>query len=188
MRPSIDERAAQRERMEASGRDRYDALLRHLQAGREIPVRPQPKRSFALDIHPSAGKIVLAAIVVVIVWFGAIAVTDWIRYDRVDTWEGPDASVQSGLRLPGCPQIIFREDVYFPAWIRYDGKVYRWTDRGAPIGPNSVGVSYLESGYRLGDLELFLMISSLEGGEGDQIMLRQGESPVGAVFVVTDCT
>lgn len=173
--------------METSGRDRYDALLRHLQAGREIPIQPARPRSFGLDIHPSAGKIVLAAIIVVVAWFAAIAVTDWIRYDRVDTWEGPDATVQSGLRLPGCAQIIFREDVYFPAWIRYDGKVYRWTDRGAPIGPSSVGRSYLDTGYRLGDLQLYLMMDSIEGRAGDQIMIRQGESPVGAVFVATDC-
>lgn len=185
---SVDARAAQRERLDVEGADRYEALLRHLQAGREIPIRPRPRRTFGLDIHPSAGKVVLGAIIAVIVWFGAIAVTDWLRYDRVDTWEGPDATVQSGLRLAGCPDIIFREDVYFPAWIRFEGGVFRWTDSGAPVGPNSIGKSYLETGYTLGDLELFRIANSIDGQEGRRIMIRQGESPVGAIYVVTDCT
>ena len=30
--------------------------------------------------------------------------------------------VQSGLRLAGCPDIAFREDVYFPSWVRFEGK------------------------------------------------------------------
>lgn len=173
--------------MEASGRDRYDALLRHLQAGREIPVQPRTRAPLGLDIHPSAGKIVLAAIAIIVVWFAAIAVTDWLRYDRVDTWDGPDATVQSGLRLAGCPDIVFREDVYFPAWVRFEGKVFRWTDRVAPIGPNSVGKSFEATGYTLGDLELFRVTNSTEGLAGRQIMIRQGTSPVGALFVVTDC-
>ena len=94
--------------MEASGRDRYDALLRHLQAGREIPVQPRQRTPLGLDIHPSAGKVVLGAVVILVLWFAAIAVTDWLRYDRVDTWAGPDATVTSGLRLAGCPDIVFR--------------------------------------------------------------------------------
>jgi hypothetical protein len=152
-----------------------------------MPVRPRPRRTFGLDIHPSAGKMVVGAIIVVLVWFAAIAVTDWYRYGRVDTWEGPDATVQSGLRLAGCPDIVFQEDVYFPAWIRFEGRVFRWTERGTPVGPDSVGSSYLATGYRLGDLELFRIANNPEGRAGNQIMIRQGTSDVGAVYVVTDC-
>ena len=173
--------------MEASGRDRYDALLRHLQAGREIPVQPRQRTPLGLDIHPSAGKVVLGAVVILVLWFAAIAVTDWLRYDRVDTWAGPDATVTSGLRLAGCPDIVFREDVYFPAWVRFEGKLFRWTDRGAPIGPNSIGKSFTETGYTLGDLELFRVANNPEGRAGAQVMLRQGTSPVGAIFVLSDC-
>ena len=57
-RPDIDERAARRASLTSRSDDRYEALLRHLQAGHELPV-PVRRRSFGLDIHPSAGKIVL---------------------------------------------------------------------------------------------------------------------------------
>lgn len=148
---------------------------------------PHRRGPLGLDIHPSAGKVVLAALIILVGWLAAIAVTDWIRYDRVDTWSGPDATVRSGLRLAGCPDIVFREDVYFPAWVRFEGEVFRWTDRGAPIGQNSVGRSFLETGYTRGDLELFRVANSPDGRAGRQIMIRQGESPVGAIYVVTDC-
>lgn len=117
----------------------------------------------------------------------AVFVTDQLRLGRVDTWAGPDASVQSGLRLAGCPEVSFQEDVYFPSWVRFDGKVFRWTDAGSPIGPNSVGTAYVASGYTLGDLQLFRVTNSLEGRAGRQVMVRQGTSPVGANYVLADC-
>ena len=172
--------------MEASGRDRYDALLRHLQAGREIQIQPR-RRTFGLDIQPSAGKVALGALILAVIWLGAITVTDFLRFGRVDTWAGPDDAVQSGLRLAGCPQISFVEDVYFPAWLRFDGRVYSWTDSGRPIGPDSVGSAYLETGYTLGDLVLLRMMDEPEGRDGDRVLVRQGTSMVGAVYAVTDC-
>jgi hypothetical protein len=173
--------------METPGQDRYDALLRHLQAGHEIPIQPRRRGLQRLDIHPSAGKVALIAVVVAIVWMGAIQVFDYLRQDRVDTWTGPDATVQSGLRLPGCPSIPFEEDVYFPSWVRFEGKVYRWNDQLFPIGSGSIGKSFLETGYRNGDLELFRIANNPDGRAGKQILLRQGESPAGAVYVLTDC-
>lgn len=139
------------------------------------------------DVDAAAGLILAIAGLVVVAWFLAVSVTDWLRTDRVDTWAGPDASVQSGLRLDGCPDVAFPEDVYFPGWIRFDGKVFRWTDSGSPIGSNSVGSAYLPSGYTLGDLQLYRVANSLNGREGRQIMLRQGTSPVGANYALADC-
>lgn len=161
--------------------------MRHLQAGREIPVAAPTRRRLGLEIDASAGRLIALAAVVVLAWFLAVFVTDWLRTNRVDTWAGPDATVQSGLRLDGCPAVSFQEDVYFPSWVRFEGKVFRWTDSGSPIGPNSVGSAYVASGYALGDLQLYRVANSVEGRAGRQIMLRQGASPVGANYVVADC-
>jgi hypothetical protein len=124
---------------------------------------------------------------VVVAWLVAIAVTDWVRQGTVDTWTGPDATVQSGLRLDGCPDIAFREDVYFPSWVRFEGKLFRWADLLAPIGPHSIGDAFLATGYRNGDLELFRVENDPEGRAGNKVMLRQGESPAGAIYVVSAC-
>jgi hypothetical protein len=173
--------------MENPERDRYDQLLRHLQAGREIPLQPRGRRFGALDIHPSARRIVLIAVLVAVAWFVAIAATDAIRQGRVDTWTGPATSVQSGLELAGCTNEKFREDVYFPAWLRFEGKVYLWSDQVAPIASTSVGRSYLETGYRLGELELYRIASSPDGQAGRHVLVRQGDSPAGAIYVQSDC-
>ncbi|MGK2851087.1 MAG: hypothetical protein ACSLFN_09285 [Candidatus Limnocylindrales bacterium] len=145
------------------------------------------RRRLRLDIDASAGRLLAIAGLVVVGGFLAVVLTDWLRTNRVDTWAGPDAAVQSGLRLDGCPAVSFQEDVYFPSWVRFEGKVFSWTDSGSPIGPNSLGSAYVPSGYTLGDLQLFRVTNSLEGREGRQIMLRQGTSPVGANYVVADC-
>jgi len=186
-RPDIDERAARRASLEARSSDRYEALLRHLQAGRELPVPVRRRRAFGLDIHPSAGRLVLVALIAAAVWLAAIFVTDYIRESTVDTWVGPDSSVQSGQRLLGCPDVTFREDVYFPTWVRFEGKVFRWADILTPIGPNSVGQSFRETGYQNGDLRLYLVDNNPEGRAGNQVMIRQGESPAGAIYVIADC-
>jgi len=135
----------------------------------------------------SAGRILLVAAIVIVTWLGAIAVTDWVRRGVVDTWTGPDATVQSGQRLAGCPDITFREDVYFPSWVRFEGKVFRWADRLAPIGTESIGSAYLSTGFRHGDLELFRVDNNPEGRAGNRIMLRQGVTAFGAIYVVADC-
>ena len=145
------------------------------------------RRSFGLDIHPSFGKMLLVVAIVAVTWVAAIAVTDWIREGRVDTWTGPDATVQSGLRLGGCPDIAFRENVYFPAWVRYGGNVFLWDDSLTPIGPNSVPTSFEETGYANGDLRLYLVRNNPEGLAGNQVMIRQGDSPAGAIYVKSAC-
>jgi hypothetical protein len=167
--------------------DRYDSLIRHLQAGREVPLQPRPRRRFGLGIHQVARPIVTAALAFVVAWIGAIAVTDYVRYGVVDTWEGPTTTVESGHRLADCPNVPFLEDVYFPAWIRFDGQVFGWTERTTPIGPDSVGRSYTATRYRHGDLELFRVDNSPEGRAGRQVMVRQGTSSAGAVYRATDC-
>jgi hypothetical protein len=145
------------------------------------------KRTFGVDIHPSFGKLITAALVVAAAWLGAIVVTDYVRQGRVDTWTGPDATVQSGLRLDGCPDIVFRENVYFPSWVRFEGGVFRWADRLTPIGPNSVPTSFEETGYANGDLRLYRVLNNPAGRAGEEVMIRQGESPAGAIYVKSDC-
>ena len=140
-----------------------------------------------LDIHSSARTVILIAAVVVVVWLAAIAVTDWLRRDAVDTWAGPDSTVTSGQRLAGCTDLSFAEDVYFPDWIRFDGRVYRWTDDLTPIGSASFADRFATTGYRSGDLELFRIVDSPEGLEGKRIMVRQGDAMAGAIYVLSDC-
>lgn len=129
------------------------------------------------------------AIAIAIVWLIAVFVTDQMRVGRIDTWNGPDQTVQSGLLLEGCSIAGFTEDVYFPAWVRLDGHLYRWANQSAPIGPDSVGVSYTDTGYRFGDLRLYRIISSQDGRDGKRIMMRQGDSPAGGIYLIEDtCT
>lgn len=160
--------------------------MRHLQAGREIPIQSRQSTWRDLDVHPSAARLLALALALAIAWLGAIFVTDRMREGRVDTWDGPDATVQSGLQLEGCPTVGFTEDVYFPAWVRLDGRVYGWGNRSAPIGPDSVGVSYTDTGYVLGDLRLYRILSSPDGRDGRQILMRQGDSNAGAVYLVQE--
>jgi hypothetical protein len=124
---------------------------------------------------------------VAVVWLAAIAVTDWLRRDAVDTWTGPDRSVTSGQRLAGCPDLSFPEDVYFPDWIRFDDRLYRWTDELTPIGSSSFASTYQASGFTLGDLELFRIINTPDGRDGKRIMVRQGDAMAGAIYVLSEC-
>jgi hypothetical protein len=140
------------------------------------------RRSFGLDIHPIAARLVIGALVVAVLWLAGIAVTDLIRQRVVDTWEGPDATVQSGLALAGCPDITFDENVYLPSWVRFDGQVYRWADLNVPIGTQSIGDTYLPTGYRHDDLELFRVAE-----REDQVMIRQGDAIVGAIYLASSC-
>ena len=139
------------------------------------------------DVHPVAWKLLLGAVVVVVVWFASIRVFDALRVGRVDTWAGPDASVTSGLRLSGCPDFAFPEDPYFPAWIKYSGFTYQWAGRALPIVDDVIGTSYERTGYTNGSLELFRIISNPDGRAGKEILVREGESAGGAVYVLSDC-
>jgi hypothetical protein len=123
-------------------------------------------------------------VIVAVVWLGAIVVTDRLRADRVDTWQGPDATVQSGLRLTGCDLPSFPEDSYFPGWLRFERRVYRWADLSAPVSPASIPAIYEPTGYRLGDLQLYLINSSPSGRDRERIMVRNGDASAGAVYLL----
>jgi len=172
--------------METPGRDRYDALLRHLQAGRELPIQPR-QRSFrpSVDVHRVGPRILGIAMVALVVWVGAVAVTDRLKSERVDTWSGPDATVHSGLRLEGCDIPGFDEDSVFPGWIRFDGRVYRWADLSAPISDGSIPTSYTPTGYELGALKMFRVNATAAGSDQERILVRNGESNAGAVYLLT---
>jgi hypothetical protein len=163
---------------------RYDALLRHLQAGRELPVPRRRRRSFRFDIHPSAGRLLGLAVAVALLYLVVALVAGYVRSVSVDTWGGPDGSVQSGQRLAGCPQIETRTDVYFPTWIRFEGRIYHWVDAAYPIGPDSIPGSYVPTDYVHDDLRILHIVNTPEGRSGEAIMVRQGEAPAGAVYRV----
>lgn len=191
-RPSIRERAARRGTLDERGRDRYDSLLRHLQAGRELPVQPRRGRRWrfgGLDIDPSGPRLVALALIVAIGWGLASLVVEAFRRDAVDTWSGPDATVQSGQRLPSCPGVIERPDVAFPSWIRFDGRVYAWTDSAIPLGDFTRTGAYEPTPYRHRDLNVLRVENTDEGRSGRTIMVRQREAQVGALYrAVEDCS
>ena len=176
--------------METPDRDRYDALLRQLQAGREIRTPPATAARIRHPGHPSRGveDRYWLAVVVVVVWFASIRVFDALagrsggHVGRVRTRASP-----SGLRLAGCPDFAFPEDPYFPAWIKFAGFTYQWAGRALPIVDDVIGTSYERTGYTNGALELFRIISNPDGRAGKEILLREGQSAGGAVYVLSDC-
>jgi hypothetical protein len=166
----IEERAARRERMNAPGRDRFSSLMRALQAGTEVPVRP-PGRARAIEWNPIGWTLIKVAGIVVIAWFALSVITGWIRDNRVDTWNGPDASVQSGERLAACSEVELVRDEAFPSWLRYKGAVYRLTTSARPfIGPG-VTAGFHDSGYTMGPLHLILIDNTPDGRNLDTILL-----------------
>jgi hypothetical protein len=188
-RPSIEERVAHRDELKERGADRYETLLRHLQAGHELPLpAPRPRR-WRPDIHPSAGWIVAGAVAIVIVYLVLSVATGWLRAGDVATWSGPDATVQSGQRLASCPAIVERPDVYFPSWIRFDGHVYSWSPASWPIAGPAADVAYAPTGYTHDGLEILRVRSTPEGRSGEIILVRHGDAPAGALYhVVEGCT
>jgi hypothetical protein len=173
--------------LDQPGRDRYESLLRHLQAGREIPLPEKKRRGrLGLDIHPVAKWVVALALVVTAGWFIAIAARDYMRVNQVDTWSGPDQTVQSGLNRPGCVTAGFTGDQYFPAWIRFEGKLYTWSGLSTPIGRIPDPDSFVWTGYQRDTLRLYRMQNSPDGREGKRVMVRQGEEVAGAIYILQD--
>ena len=125
-RPSIAERAARRDELQATGRDRYGTLLRSLQAGHELPLHRRGGR-IAIDWNPILWTLFKVAIVVVAVYFTVRVGTQWWRENHVDTWSGPDATVQSGVSLAGCPVVADIRVEDFPSWVSYGGSIYNYT-------------------------------------------------------------
>jgi hypothetical protein len=185
-RPSIDERRARRAELDAAGRDRYESLLRHLQAGRELPITPRRSRRFlgGIEIHPVARRILAVSAIVVALILGAMLVTSRIRADQVDTWSGPDASVQSGINLEGCDLSGYDDNGVFPGWIRFGGAIYRWADLSAPISTGSIGTRYQATDDRLGDLRLFRIVSSGSTPDAERILVRNGDADAGGVYLL----
>lgn len=183
----MSERAAQRDRVQQAGRDRYSSLLRTLQAGQELPWQ-QTRRGRRLVWHPIAGTLLRAILVGILAW---VAVTTGLRVwrdGRVDTWSGPDASVTSGQRLDGCAFIGSVTDDLFPNWIRLDGILYRLTDSNRPMGFHP-DATFPQTGYALGAMTLFRTVSTPEGKAGTIVLVKLDTSAVGRVYRATpDCS
>jgi hypothetical protein len=161
-RPTIEERAARRDRIDASPGDRWNHLVRALRAGREIPLETETR------VHVGWNPILwrlLAAIAVGIVLYGVLRVgSDWLRQQRVDTWSGPAATVQSGQQLAGCAAVDGVHDEIYPSWLRVGSTVYVLTDAIRPVPASEVGrTTYTESGYTLGAMRLLYDEDTAQG-------------------------
>ena len=168
-RPSIAQRAARRDEMQAHGRDRYATLLRSLQAGQELPLHRRGGR-LAVDWHPILWTLIKVAAVVLVAYVGIRVGTQWLREGRVDTWDGPDATVQSGVRLADCPSVdrIRVED--FPSWVRFEGSIYRYTgDKRPYVGPETPG--FVQTPYTNGSMRLVLIENTPDGKARDTILI-----------------
>lgn len=186
-RRSVSERAAQRDRMQHAGRDRYSNLLRTLRAGQELPWQPRP-RTRRVAWHPIAGTLLRVAVVGVLLYLAITAALGIWRDNRIDTWSGPDGSVTSGQRLADCPLVGSVRDDLFPSWIRFDGKIYRLTDSIRPMG-FAPDADFPPTGYGLGPMTLYRATNTPEGAEGRIVLVKLDTSAVGRVFRLTpDCT
>jgi hypothetical protein len=187
-RPSIEERAARRAYIESSGRDRYDGLLRHLRAGREI--QPQPRGRLSLDWHPIARRMLLAIGLGVAVYLAITWAASLVRDVTVETWQGPPGmTVQSGQQLESCPAIAAPPNPVFPRWIRYDGAVFQRADRAIPVGPVPDPANYVDSGYTLGSMRLYEVRLAGIGPPGSRLLVRNLSAPAGEVYrLVPGCS
>lgn len=186
-RRSVKERAAQRDRVQRSGRDRFSNLLRTLQGGQELPWQGQ-SRSHPMAWHPIAGTLLRGAVIAVLLYVAITAALGIWRGARVDTWSGPDAAVTSGQRLPDCPLIGNVRDDLFPSWIRFDGKVYGLTDTIRPMGfkPDP---DFPATGYRHDQMALHRAFNTPDGAAGRIVLVRLDTSAVGRVYrEAPDCS
>lgn len=152
-RPSIAERAARRDRIEAAPGDRYRNLLRTLRAGREVPLDHDSRAEWGWN--PILWKLLALITAVVVLYAGLRIGGDWLRQHRVDTWSGPDTTVQSGQQLAACPGVSAYNDDVFPNWVRIGARVFTLSDAIRPVPAPGVGeTTYTESGYGLGQLRL----------------------------------
>ena len=185
-RPSIEERAERRQRLESAGSDRYSSLMRALYAGQEVPIRQRKARS--LEWHPVAGKLLLAAVVGVLAYVVIVTGYNAWRDSRVDTWSGPDATVTSGQRLADCPVANALHDNTFPTWIRYGGRVFVASGGIRPVG-NTPTPDYPMTPYRLGELRLHTIANTPDGVAGKVVLVKLADVPTGQVFELNpDCS
>jgi hypothetical protein len=179
-RATIAERAARRETLEASGADRYDSLLHHLAAGRELPVAR--RAGMRARWHPVARKLLVFVLVVAALYVAFTLGADTVREFRVDSWTGPDATVTSGQRLDDCPAFVRNGDAVFPNWIRFDGRVFHHIGAQLPVGETNIGSYYVDSGYTLGNLRIYRVTTEGLGELGTRILVRAGLAPAGGLY------
>ncbi len=182
-RPSIAERAARRDRLERDDRDRYSSLVRALQAGREVPVGRT--RSLRMEWHPIAWSLLRLALVLAALYVIGLVGWNWWRDQQVDTWKGPDASVQSGQRLEGCLAANVQGDDLFPTWVRFDGTVYVRSERVRVLRGESMPgqTQYLESGYGLDRLRILLLEPVAEGDTPQELIIASPPARGGRAYV-----
>ena len=115
--------------------------------------------------------------------------TDWLRAGRVETWTGPDATVQSGVQLAGCTFPTSPVDRAFPVWIRYGGQLYRWGELTIPIIDEEIPSVYAPTGYALGGLTLLTVENTPAGQARERVIVRNGQAQGAAVYLVMpECT
>lgn len=186
-RPSIAQRAARRAEVQAAGRDRYATLIRSLQAGREVPLHRRGAR-VPLDWHPVLWTLVRVAVVI---GFGYLALRtglQWWRESHVETWSGPDAAVQSGVRLDDCPIIDAIRVDDFPSWITFEGSIYRYAGWKRPyVGPGTPG--YATTPYATGAMRLVLIENTPDGVARDTVLVWLDNALAGVEYLRTpDCS
>lgn len=185
-RMSIEERAARREKLVA-GRDRFGALLRTLQAGQEIRLRPRGRRWLDSlrdwNWHP-VGWVMVRIILVVVVLAVAVKIGgDFLRQTRVDTWGGPDATVTSGQQLSGCAAVAAVTAVEdYPNWVRFGGATYVRTDAIRPGVVDGPDGGYKSTGYTLGNLILATIENTPDGRARDIVMVYSNGAMAGYVY------
>ncbi len=187
-RRSVGERAAQRDRMQRAGRDRYSSLMHTLHAGQELPWQQPRPQSRRLAWHPIAWKLLRVAVIAVLLWIGITTALGLWRDVRVDVWSGPDASVTSGQRLADCPLVGRVTDSLFPNWIRYDAKIFLLTDTIRPMGfePDA---DFPPTGYSHGSMALYRVAITPEGQAGRIVVVKFETSAVGQVYrLAPDCS
>lgn len=187
-RPSIAARAAKRDEMQAHDRDRYSALLRSLQAGHELPIYRRGGR-VTIDWNPILWTLIKVAIVV---GFGYVAIrfgVQWWRDGHVDTWSGPDATVQSGVRLADCAIANSIRVDDFPSWVSYGGSIYVYTgDKRPYIGAEDIP-GYTATPYANGSMRLVLIENTPDGVARDTILVWLQGALAGVEYARTpDCS
>ncbi len=186
-RPSIAERAARRDEMQTQGRDRYSSLLRSLQAGHELPIHRHGGR-LAIDWNPVLWTLLKVAAVVIVAYVVIRVGTQWWRESTVVTWSGPDATVQSGVRLADCPVIDHIRVDDFPSWVTYGGSVYRYTGLKRPyLGPETAG--FAQTPYTNGAMHLVLIDDTPDGKARDTTLVWLEGALAGIEYARTpDCS
>ncbi len=181
-------------------RDRYGSLMESLRAGdagaegatSRPAAPPPPHRGVAATWrgwHPVARTFLVVAIAVALGYVALLFTNEFLRGSRVDTWAGPDASVQSGLALAACPPAEGLGDAVFPSWVRYRDEVYAATGRVAPIGPawQYGQTRYAETDYRMGSIRLLLEASLAVDATPDTVLLLQEPAQGARLYDRIDC-